>query len=1252
MEYVYQISRKVYVTYFQIVTLITLAICSGVAGAQSATNIQVSSAVQQSSVTRLGINLGDQDYYDSGQMVKNLVFDNPGFEPMVWRSILTCGSSTANTCVDNNQYSPEPAGFWTGGTYEVVSGASAGATGTIVSSAAVSSCYGCGQTITFDKNLSLAHNDNVIVRNTFPGNAQAGWWTSTSGGGTITTDTTDLSPETPGKQAVSMNAAGQGQSVNLTSWFDSMQNMSFIQLNGTFQVTFRAKATGGSNSMNVTVARLMAGLPSYINQTVTLTNAWKDYTLTFTAAETGSALGPVELSFTASGANVLLDDVALQQTNSDPTNTTAFRDDVVNALKSLKPGVIRMMASYAELGADIPDQLAVPFARYREGYNTGGTEVDSIPYGIHELLQLCAAVGADPWITIPTATTPQEMTDLVEYLTGNGSDPYSASRIARGQTAPWTSVFNKIHIELGNETWNGVFLGEYMTYPAYPDWANQVFGAARQTSGYEPSKFDLVLSGIAATPGYNSALLTYSTQHDSIDIAPYLLYSANNDTVNGLFQSLFAEPEMFNTSGGEVYKNMQAAATASTPTKVNVYEVNLGTVLGSITQTELNQLTPSVGAGVAVADHMLQMMGLGVSVQNMFALPQYEFGRTDGSMVKLWGTVVDMGTTNRKRPQFLAEQLANTAVFGDMLQTQQTGANPTWNEPLSSDNVQLNGAHEIQSFAFTNGTQSSVVLFNLTVGTSLPVTFSGPNAPTGTVQVGRLTSANITDNNETANNVQIVNSTLTGFNPSSQYVLPPYSMTVLTWGGGTETTTPTAAAPTFSQAAGSYTGSIPVAISDATSGAAIYYTTDGSTPTTSSAKYSSAITLSATTTLKAIAVASGYTNSAVSSVSYTITAATTSQSSPTATPAITPGTGNYGASQAVTISDTTSGATIYYTTDGSTPTTSSTVYKGSFTATVPGTIKAIAVAAGHTASTVASAVYSLEGIATPTFSPAGGTYTTGQKVTITDTTSGVTLYYTTNGTTPSASSTQYTGPITVGSSETIKAIAVYSVDPSSVATATYTIGSPSPTINYPNGFSAAKVNLNVSALFSGTALQLTKNTAGQIGTGWYTTPVSVSGFTTDFTFRDTNASGDGLTFTLQNAPKGLWAFGGNGSALGYQGITKSVAVKFDLENGSGTNPSTTGVYVNGASPVASSVDMSSAGINFHSGDIFKAHIVYSGTTLTLTVTDTVTAATFTKQFTVNIPSTVGANTAYAGFTGSTGARTATQQILSWTYTTN
>ncbi|EMS72586.1 beta-1,3-glucanase family protein [Ruminiclostridium cellobioparum] len=80
----------------------------------------------------------------------------------------------------------------------------------------------------------------------------------------------------------------------------------------------------------------------------------------------------------------------------------------------------------------------------------------------------------------------------------------------------------------------------------------------------------------------------------------------------------------------------------------------------------------------------------------------------------------------------------------------------------------------------------------------------------------------------------------------------------------------TVAAPAFNPAAGGYTSSVSVTLACATSGATIRYTTDGSTPTAASAQYTGAISVTSTKTIKAIAVKSGMTDSAVASATYTI----------------------------------------------------------------------------------------------------------------------------------------------------------------------------------------------------------------------------------------------------------------------------------------------------------------------------------------------------------------------------------------------
>jgi hypothetical protein len=209
-------------------------------------------------------------------------------------------------------------------------------------------------------------------------------------------------------------------------------------------------------------------------------------------------------------------------------------------------------------------------------------------------------------------------------------------------------------------------------------------------------------------------------------------------------------------------------------------------------------------------------------------------------------------------------------------------------------------------------------------------------------------------------------------------------------------------------------------------------------------------------------------------------------------------------------------------------------------------------------------------------------------------------------------------------------------------------------INFGSGFSSTGMAFNGSAALSGTHLRVTNGGQLQAGSGWYTTLVNVQKFTTDFTFQLINPNADGMTFAIQNSSIG--AIGACGGGLGYgtdtcssqPGIPSSVAVKFDLFSNHTEGNNSTGIYTNGAAPTIPATTLGN-GVNLHSGDVFKVHMTYDGTTLTMTITDTVTNATFTTSWAINIPSTVGANTAYVGFTGATGGQTATQDIISWTY---
>src|SRR5256886_10387576 len=103
------------------------------------------------------------------------------------------------------------------------------------------------------------------------------------------------------------------------------------------------------------------------------------------------------------------------------------------------------------------------------------------------------------------------------------------------------------------------------------------------------------------------------------------------------------------------------------------------------------------------------------------------------------------------------------------------------------------------------------------------------------------------------------------------------------------------------------------------------------------------------------------------------------------------------------------------------PSVSSVVFAVAISVTQSMTIKAMAASNGMANSSVASATYTIQ-VAPPTFNPPGGMYTTPQSVTLSDAQS-ATIYYTTDGSTPTTASTQYTAPITVTQNTTIRAMA-------------------------------------------------------------------------------------------------------------------------------------------------------------------------------------------------------------------------------------
>jgi hypothetical protein len=355
-------------------------------------------------------------------------------------------------------------------------------------------------------------------------------------------------------------------------------------------------------------------------------------------------------------------------------------------------------------------------------------------------------------------------------------------------------VFPVIHLELGNEQWNKTtFAGAALSTPeAYGQRVRDVFGAARSSPYYVPGKFDMVLGSFALLPDVTSReMAAAGGAFDSVAVAPYIFDRFEDDSsIEAIYGPMLAVPEQIDSrSRGYVAQQKQAVQKAGRPVALSVYEVNLGATSGSVSQAGFARNAASAGAGLALADHMLLMLrDLGVKDQSVWSLTQYEQGIAKtgdgpGGMVPLFGTVVDMGgATDRRRPQFLAEQMMNQALLSMMLRTQISGGNPTWNQAKSrNDDIALEGAHRLQSFAFAEGQRRSLILLNLSRDRALPVTFSGANAPRGRVTLRQLDAAKIDDSNEDAENVRLSQRVVEGFDGRKVFLAKPFSMNVFEW---------------------------------------------------------------------------------------------------------------------------------------------------------------------------------------------------------------------------------------------------------------------------------------------------------------------------------------------------------------------------------------------------------------------------------------------------------------------------------------
>jgi polygalacturonase len=218
-------------------------------------------------------------------------------------------------------------------------------------------------------------------------------------------------------------------------------------------------------------------------------------------------------------------------------------------------------------------------------------------------------------------------------------------------------------------------------------------------------------------------------------------------------------------------------------------------------------------------------------------------------------------------------------------------------------------------------------------------------------------------------------------------------------------------------------------------------------------------------------------------------------------PYFNPGDGIYTTAQTVTIASGTPGATINYTTDGTTPTsTNGVIYSGPVAIGSETVLRAIAYTNGMVDSAVNTAIYNLVTpmVATPVFYPPGGVYATPQSVTINCATVGASIVYTADGSTPATNNgTLYSAPITINSNTTLEAFAyATNLADSAISSASYVItgAAATPVFNPPGGTYTNAQFVTISSATSDASIRYTTNgsTPSETAGTLYSAPVTIN----------------------------------------------------------------------------------------------------------------------------------------------------------------
>ena len=572
---------------------------------------------------RLGVNLGGATTWGADQLSAN-VLKNPGFEPLQDRTLIIVRDIAGDSITDDTPWLARESGFWAGGEFQVRSGHATGRTGRVTQSG--KRARDAPDTFTLAPfPPGLRAGDAIVLTTTAQAPGVPMWWISAGEVSSVPR----TRPGSPGCRAAQL-IGRDTQAARLDHHLDAIGARAgkLLPINGPWRLSFWARGNGAT--LRVKFQR--HGSPAFIDRTLTASPQWQRHELNFTAQDTGPP-GTLSLSFEVPLGEVLLDDVSLAPAISGPGG---FRPEVVSLLRQLQPGYLRDWQG--QLGDSFANRVRPAFAR-QPARNRPGQAEQMYFYSLPEFLELCAAVGATPWVVGPPLMPDADWFEMGRFL---------AQAAAR-------HGFAEVLVEFGNENWNTLFRpGGFTDEATHLAVADRAFAALQEGAGAFGGIVP-VIGAQFANPDSAARLASRAPRASRIAVAPYFLYTLPNTSTADAVAAAFAD--------NSLALKTTAQRVAARGKQLAAYELNFHTTEGDAPLELRNLAVGGAHSAAALARRLLQGTLAGMREQAVYSLAGFDSYTAQRQLVRLWGITRDIAP-GQFRPTGLALVLLNRAYGG------------------------------------------------------------------------------------------------------------------------------------------------------------------------------------------------------------------------------------------------------------------------------------------------------------------------------------------------------------------------------------------------------------------------------------------------------------------------------------------------------------------------------------------------------------------------------------------------------------